>query len=273
MKIAVLYFSATGNTKKMADVIEQSLAGLGAQVEKIDVTVPSARRESMDFSGWDGVIFGAPIHSMRAPRVLREWLQTLNGQGKKAAMYFTYGGFHVHPCHYSTREILAAAGFTVVASAEFLGAHTFNRGGWQAVPERPDASDFAVAKDYAAAVYARFSGKDAGVLGELEKTDMNEEFLDAIEGFRFKALTQLPTRNGKECSLCMACQEQCPSGAMDAEKGEADPALCIACLGCLDACPEDALEINDMSGVFAQRMEMEKSTPQDLNKKQSKIYL
>ena len=273
MRIAIAYFSATGNTRKMADVIESALTERGAAVDKFDVTVPSARKAPMDFSGFDGVIFGAPIHSMRAPRILREWMQTLNGQGKKAAMYFTYGGFHVHPCHYSTREILGGAGFTVVASAEFLGAHTFNRGGFEAVPNRPDDSDFSAAKDYAAAVYNRFSGKDEGILGELEKTDMDEDFLDAIEGFRFKALTQIPTRNGKECSLCMACEEQCPSGAMDAEKGEADINLCIACLGCLDACPEDALEINDMSGMFAARMEMEKSTPQDLNKKQSKIYL
>ena len=273
MKIAIAYFSATGNTQKMAEVIEPVFKERGASVDKFDITVKAARLEPLDFSPYDGVIFGAPIHSLRAPRVVRDWMKTLNGQGQKAAMFFTFGGFHVHPTHYSTREILAKAGFTVVSSAEFLGAHTFNKGGWDAVPSRPDASDFAVAREFALSTYDRFAGQDEGILGDLEKTELSEEFLDAIEGFRFKVLTMLPTRNGEECSLCMACQEQCPTGAMDAEKGEADITLCIACLGCLHVCPEDALKINDMREIFQKRMESEQTTPQDLNRKKSKIYL
>jgi hypothetical protein len=46
-------------------------------------------------------------------------------------MFFTYGGFGVHPTHYSTRQILKEQNFIVVSSAEFLGAHTFNLGGWR----------------------------------------------------------------------------------------------------------------------------------------------
>ena len=38
--------------------------------------------------------------------------------------------------------------FRVVSSAEFLGAHTFNLGGWKALEERPDERDVAVAKEY-----------------------------------------------------------------------------------------------------------------------------
>ncbi|MBI9077295.1 MAG: EFR1 family ferrodoxin [Desulfatibacillum sp.] len=273
MRIAIAYFSATGNTRKMAEAIELVFTERGARVEKFDITAQAARQEPLDLSPYDGVIFGAPIHSLRAPRVVRDWMKTLDGQGKKAAMYFTYGGFHVHPTHHSTREILAGAGFTVVSSAEFLGAHTFNKGGWKAVPTRPNASDFTVARDFAVATYDRFSGQDERVLGDLEKTDLTEEFLDAIEGFRFKALTMLPTRNGEACSLCMECETQCPTGAMNAEKGESDIKLCIACLRCLDVCPEDCLKINDMSGVFEKRMEGDKTTPQDLDRKQSKIYL
>ena len=227
----------------------------------------------MDFGGYDAVMFGAPIHSWRAPRVFREWLATLDGAGKKGAMFFTYGGFQVHPTHYSTRNILTGQGFVVVSSAEFLASHTFNIGGWKAVPDRPDESDFAVARDYAAAIHRRFTGEDPGILGELEKTEHPDEYLDAIESFRFKVLTQIPTRNGEECSMCMACEEKCPSGAMNAETGEADPDLCIACLGCVDLCPDDALKINDMAGSFAMKMEMEKANPEDLHRKQSKIYL
>ena len=51
-------------------------------------------------------------------------------------MFFTYGGFGVHPAHHATREILEERHFRVVSSAEFLGAHTFNRAGWEAMVDR-----------------------------------------------------------------------------------------------------------------------------------------
>ena len=273
MKIAMVYFSATGNTARVGSEIAKVFTDKGVEVENFDVTSLSSRQKAIDFAAFDAAVFGAPIHSCRAPRIFREWMTTLNGEGKKAAMFFTYGGFGVHPTHYSTREILENQGFKVVSSAEFLGAHTFNKGGWQAVEGRPNEQDFEVAREFAAKTHARFTGEDSGALGELEKTDMTEEFLDSIEGMRFKVLTQSPSRNGEDCSMCMACEDECPSGAMDAEKGEADMSKCIACLRCVDVCPEDALKINDMTAIFSKKMESSNATVEDLQKKQSKIYL
>ncbi|MBC2715153.1 MAG: 4Fe-4S binding protein [Desulfobacteraceae bacterium] len=273
MKIALTYFSATGNTGKMADVINESLLALGAQVDIYDITSYADRQKPIDLASYDAVVFGSPIHSWRAPRVVRKWMRTLDGQGKKCSMFFTYGGFGVHPTHYSTRQILTEQNFAVVSSAEFPGAHTFNLGGWKALENRPDKSDFAVAKEYAAKTYKRFIGEDSSILGELEKTKYREEELDQIETFRFRILTQLPTRNGQGCGMCMICEESCPTGAISAETGEVNKDKCIACLRCVDTCPEDALKINDMSETYAFKLEMEKATNEDLEKKQSKIYL
>ncbi len=273
MKIALVYFSATTQTKKMADVIAQAFTAKGATVDMHDITPLSSRQAPLDCSPYDAVVLGAPIHSCRAPRVVRDWLRTLDGQGKKAAMFFTYGAMQVHPTHYSTKEILTEQGFTVVSSAEFLAAHTFNIGGWEAVPLRPDESDSAVARDYVASTYDRFTDKDTTPLSELEKTENTEEFLDSIEALRFKVLTMLPTRNGEECSMCMICEESCPTGAMNAENGEAEQGRCIACLACVAKCPEDALKINDMSQIWTSKLEMEQVTEESIKQKKSKIYL
>ncbi len=238
-----------------------------------DITPYAARKERIDFGPYQAVVFGAPIHSWRAPRAVREWMRTLDGQGKKCAMFFTFGGFQVHPTHYSTRQILEEQNFSVVSSAEFLGVHTFNLGGWKAMKGRPDALDLEVAEEFARATYKRFTGEDDAVLGELEKTDHTEEALDAIETFRFNVLTQLPTRQGEACSLCMACEEICPTGAMQAEIGEADKGKCIGCLACVANCPENALKINDMSDSWAFKLELENTTEKGLKEKRSKIYL
>lgn len=274
MKIALCCFSPTGNTKKVAQAIGSRLEELGAEVDLNDITALKDRERTFDAQAYDGLILGAPIHSMRAPRLVRDWIATLDGKAQKCATFFTYGGFQVHPTHYDTSRRLEARGFQVVASAEFLGKHTFNLGGWQSMPGRPDQDDEGLARKYANALLARFSGQDEAVVQDLDKGPYTEEQLDEFEGFRFKLVTQLPTRNGEECQMCLLCEEDCPSGAMNAEKGEViDPDNCIVCLRCLQNCPDEALTINDISGFFQRKMEMDKETPETLAAKKSKMYL
>ncbi|MBN2224471.1 MAG: 4Fe-4S ferredoxin [Deltaproteobacteria bacterium] len=273
MKIRMVFFSATGVTESVARVIRDRFADLGAEVVCSDITPVESRKEQMTLDGYDAFVIGAPIHSNRAPRVVREWLGGLAGGGRKAAMFFTYGGFSVHPTHHSTREILAASGFSVVSSAEFLGKHTFNLGGWAAMADRPNDDDFAVARLFAEKTYRRFTGEDPGVLGDLEKTAHSEEALDNFELFRFAAVTQLPTRDGMECSMCMKCGDVCPTGAMDVQKGEADRQRCIVCLGCVAACPEGILRINDLRALWPMKLQGEGETEESLNMKVSKVYL
>ncbi|MFC1716984.1 EFR1 family ferrodoxin [Candidatus Poribacteria bacterium] len=273
MKILLMYFSATENTAKMAKVVKEGFMELGAEVDEYDITSHSDRQAEIDLKQYQAMVLGAPIHSRRAPKVVREWLRTLDGKGKKCSMFFTYGGFGAHPAHYSTRQILEEQGFAVVSSAEFLGKHTFNLGGWKALADRPDASDFHVAKEYVTKTHKRFTGEDTNTLGELEKTEHGEEQLDVFETFRFRVLTKLPTRDGEDCSMCMLCEESCPVGAMDAEAGQAEEGKCIACLRCVADCPDDALVINDMSDIWQLKLGKENATVESLNSKKSRIYL
>jgi len=273
MKILILYFSATGNTAKMAKVIEERFVEVGCKVAMADMTSFVNRQEEIDLTPYEAVVFGAPVHVRRAPRVMREWLRTLTGQGKNCSMFFTYGGFGVHPAHYSTRQILAEQNFRVVSSAEFLSVHTFNLGGWKAMEGRPDKRDFAIAKEYVDKTYLRFINEDENLLGELEKTEYPEELLDAAEASRFKILTQLPTRGGQDCGMCLECEELCPTGAIEAESGEADKGKCIACLACVANCPEQVLEINDMSKSWPLKLKEENTTEKSLKELESRIYL
>ena len=272
MNLLILYFSATGNTAKMAKVIKERFAELGCKVTMANVTTYKKREAKIDFTPYDAVVFGAPIHARRAPRVVREWLRTLDGQGKKCSMFFTYGGFGVHPTHYSTRQILEKQNFRVVSSAEFLGAHTFNLGGWKGMKGRPDERDYDVAKAYVERTYKRFINEHENLLGELEKTEYPEELLDAAETSRFKVVTQLPTRGGQACSMCLTCEALCPTGAIKAESGEADRGRCIVCLACVANCPDQVLEINDISKSWPSKLKKENTTEESLNALKSRIY-
>lgn len=273
MGILVIYFSPTGNTAKMAKKIKEGFVDLGVETDEYDITPFSARQNKISLRDYQAIIFGFPIHIQRAPKVVREWLRTLDAQEMKCSTFFTYGGFKVHPAHYSTRQILNKQGFVVVSSAEFLGAHTFNLGGWKALGGRPDEDDFRVAKEYVIKTYKRFTGEDPQILGELEKGQFSEDELDQFEGRRFHIVTQLPDRKGSDCSMCMICEELCPTGAMNAKKGQADRERCIACLRCVANCPEDALKINDMSDSWSLKLKADNVTEDEIKSKKSRIYL
>ncbi len=267
------YFSATGNTAKIAEVIKEELVELGAEVHSYDITSPEKRQNPPDLDPYDAVLFGFPVHSNRAPRLFREWLQMLNGNGKLCSLFCTYGGFSVESTAFTTKQILDERNFILVSYAEFLGAHTFNLGGWQAVPDRPDKSDFDVAREFALQTSRRFSGEDDGRIDGFEKPPYSEKELDDFEKFRFMAVTQLPTRGGGDCSMCMKCEEVCPTGAMNAERGSADGEKCITCLRCVDCCPDGVLQINDLRPLWPIKLQMENETEETVNAKQSRIFL
>lgn len=275
VKILIVIFSATGNTAKIGEVIQDELTQLGAYIEKKDITSYADRKGSLDLTPYHAVIFGCPIHAKRAPRIVREWLNTLDGQGKLCATFYTYGGFKTHPAHFSTREILENRGFDFVSSAEFLAKHTFNIGGWSALENRPDESDFKVAREFARQTHKRFAGEDSGRPGEFDKTEFTPEQLDKGEKITLShIITQLPTRRGADCGLCMICEELCPTRAMKAEMGEVgEKEKCIACLRCIDNCPEDALSINDLNPIWPVVLERLKETEESIRNKSSKIYL
>ncbi len=273
MNIALVYFSATNNTRHMARVIKKEFEAMDASVDLHDVTTLDSRNREIPLADYDAVVFGFPIHSLRAPRVMRGWLKTLRGGGMKCAMFFTFGGFMVHPAHHSTARILEEQGFVVVSSADFPGKHTYNLGGWKAFPQRPDSREFTLAREYTAATYDRFSGWDRNTISELEKGAFTDEQLDAFEQYRFKVVTELPHRGAETCSMCGLCEESCPTKAMDHVKGLADPALCIACLRCVDICPEEVIRINSTEQSWNFKLSMGKTTEREVNSQVGRMYL
>jgi menaquinone-dependent protoporphyrinogen IX oxidase/ferredoxin len=272
MRILLAYFSATQNTARIADVIGAQLMELGAEVDVLDMTTPKRRKPSPDMRAYEGAVFGSPIHYMRAPKIVREWLNDLKARETPCALFFTFGGFQVHPAHQTTVEILSRNGFRVLASAEFPGKHTYNLAGWEAMAGRPAESELNVAREYARLIYGRFSGRDPHVLGEMPGGSLSLEVLDKMENSIPRLFQRRPGREGAECRMCLLCEDLCPSGAMNAETGEADADRCICCLRCVAVCPDEILTFLDLSAFFPKKMEMEQETPQSLGAKQSTIY-
>ena len=243
LKIAIVYFSGTDITKTYAQVIGGALSQNGHTPTLVNITPYSVREGDFAVADYDGFIFGFPVYADFAPRVIDTWLPTLNGQGKPCAMFFTYGGRTTGYAHYHTKMLLDKAGFQVEFTAEFLGRHSINIAGWNAVPNRPNETDFAVARDFAALAVERFSqNRDSDF--NLQKPFGYDTIIQgkAVEKPHTERTWMNPVRVVDECSLCKLCEDECPTKAFDADTGMSDPQLCIECLHCVYICTDAVIK-------------------------------
>jgi ferredoxin len=251
--IALVFFSGTHVTKTYAKVIEGALLNLGCTASVFDMTPYASRQEALPVEDFDAFIFGFPVYADFAPSVINTWLPTLNGQDKPCAQFFTYGARTSGYAHFHTMKLLGQASFRVLLSAEFLGRHTFNVGGWQVLPDRPDEEDFAVARQYATLALERFSAQTPPAF-QLQKPFGYHQAMAAREEQpkRSERGWTNPVRAAEVCSMCRDCETDCPTRAFDADSGLSNPADCIECMHCLYICPDEVIEIDKrMQSAYA----------------------
>ena len=90
-KIAVVYWSGTGNTKAMADAVEEGAKGKGAEVSVFEAS-EFAAKQAGDF---DGIAFGCPamgdevLEESEFDPMFTDVEKALSG--KKIALFGSYG--------------------------------------------------------------------------------------------------------------------------------------------------------------------------------------
>ena len=245
-KIALIYFSATNVTHTYAEVMREALLDYGCELQMFNVTAYASRQEPLPIDDFDGVIFGFPVFNDFAPSVINAWLPTLDGKGKRCALFFTYGARTTGYAHFHTKLLLHQAGFRVLLSGEFLGRHSFNVGGWQILPDRPSEQDFTVARKYVSLALERFS-QDAPTVFNLQKPFGYNHAMGWLENQqkRTERGWTHPVRIAEACSMCRDCETECPTQAFDADKGLSDPERCIECMHCVYICPDKVLEVDE----------------------------
>lgn len=252
LSIALVYFSATNVTHAYAQAIREAMLDRGCAVRVLNVTSYASRQKPPAFDDCDGVIFGFPVFADFAPSVINHWLPCLEGRGKRCSLFFTYGGRSTGFAHFHTKLLLEQAGFRVLFSGEFLGRHSFNIGGWRMIPDRPNAEDFAVAREYAALAIERFSTGTSAEFRLQKPFGYNQVMLSLEhEPVVTERQWRNPVRIPKGCCMCRECETECPTRAFDADTGLSDPRTCIGCMRCVTICPDKALRVDAMQDIYS----------------------
>ena len=139
MKILNLYFTATGNTTKVAEKIDAALRESGHEVETRKVTA----NLEVDVLAYDYVFLGSGVYEWLPGQPVINFVKNLRRKyaddgeikpsspklpGKKTVIYCTYGGAHTGvneaiPATKYMGQIFEHLGFEIAAEWHFIGEY------------------------------------------------------------------------------------------------------------------------------------------------------
>lgn len=222
MSIVEIFFSPSGTTKKVSEIIADNF---NQEKEICDLLNFESSKE---LSSDDIAIVAMPIFAGRIPKTACERLSKIKGDNTKAIAVANYGNAHVTDALLELVDVLRENGFDVISAATTVSHHSIFDG---VAVGRPDESDIEKINE--------FSQKC------IEKIESGESLQSEVPGNRpytdYKQLPFVIECDESVCSFCYDCVSICPEHAIpDDDPITTDLELCSRCTACIAICPEDA---------------------------------
>ena len=253
MSVYSMYFSPTGGTKRVMDILTERLS-LDSQ---IDLSEPEADYSAYSFAEEDVCLIGVPSFGGRVPSIALERMKQMRANGAMAVLVVVFGNRAYDDTLLELKNEANSCGYIVGAAVAAVAEHSIMR---QYGEGRPDAQDKMelrqFSKEIAELITNRENAKDFTVPG-------NSAYRE-YKGVPFK-----PKAN-KTCTNCGLCAEKCPVQAIPKDNpASLDEEKCISCMRCIAVCPQNARKLN-AAVLFAASQAMKKAF---LNRKQNELYL
>ncbi len=248
--IPIIYFSASNNTKYVADLIAGGIQTKGFETHLIPVT--EAQQHHTEIKQSEIIGIGSPIYAEFAPPI-QHWVQTMDFTGKTLFLFSTAALMFFGSCNALKKKIEQKGGvvigcfemrFTAAGDGFFYNA-TFNK-------RFPlSTTDITNAFRY---------GQQIAVNIQHKRTDFLDyrkpHHLPGVTSFLIKRLLKdplvtmfahfVPRYTPSSCTSCKRCEQVCPTNAIcisETKKRPIFPSRCIMCFQCAKQCPTQALHI------------------------------
>lgn len=245
-KIYAVYFSATGNTKKITERTAEKLAQLsGCEKETIDFTLPASREKTYEFKKGDLVVVGTPTYAGKTPNKMLPWLKSgLVGGEAFAVPVVTFGNRSFDNSLAELSAVLEADGFHTAAGGAFACRHAFTD---KMADGRPDEADFADCDKLAEKAFEIIKGADGIPAPVKVDGDADAPYYvpKGTDGQPAKFLKATVQTDGEICVGCGACIKLCPMGSISPEDVTKITGPCIKCQACVRGCPTGAKYFSD----------------------------
>jgi len=238
-KLKLVYFSPTGTSKRAAEAVA---GGLGAEFERVDLTLPDSETKKHSFKSDELAVIAVPVYSGRVPYTAVRRLKKVKGRQGPAVIMVVYGNRAYEDALIELKDIALEQGFRPIAGAAFIGEHSFDTPETPIATGRPDKADLDKAEAFGGQVKAKLG---LGETPELvvpgnrpyrENGDWNKPYEE-----RENADLLSPETDPETCTLCGKCAQVCPTAAVTVtDSVETGKTECIACTACVKCCPAGA---------------------------------
>lgn len=253
MSFYKIYFSPTGGTKKVADIISEGIENIFMD---IDMIKKPKKLSQINFMADDLCIFAVPSYGGRIPAVTVEIFRNLKGNGAKAVLMAVFGNRAIDDTLIELQDILEKDGFVISAGIEAVSQHSLMPAFGKGRPDEKDKKDL-----------IDFGRK---IKEKAEKGIINNVVLPGNHNYRtYNGVPFKPKTNGK-CNKCGICINECPANAISKENPKiTDNDKCISCMHCVFVCPQKARHCSKIISLVATH-KMKKLC---FSRKENKLYI
>ncbi len=246
MKALIIYFSQTGNTKKIAETIKKGILKSGnmcdiAPIKNVNINL----LESYDLIG-----IGTPTFFYREPKNVLNFIQNLKETKEKHCFIFCTHGSLIGNTFYHMNEELSKRGYIVIGTFDCYGSSSI-----QFYPQpmhtegHPDEIEFMEATEFGENICEINLKVQNGQMNLIPQFELISKTWWALQSKQLtvevlKKISPKFNINLDVCTKCLTCQEACPTNSIDveAEPPEIQKEGCISCWYCEKVCPEGAIE-------------------------------
>jgi ferredoxin/flavodoxin len=232
--VKLAFFSPTGTTRTVVEAIAKGIHS--DKLEFTDVTRPEARKKGLITTENEVLVIGVPVYMGRVPALLEEWLYSIEAHHTPTVCVVVYGNRAYENALLELKNFMIERGGVPVASAAFIGEHSFSDLETPLAQGRPDANDLYTAETFG----WKIREKLASTPGVLQISNV------VVPGsYPYGGVTTLWDVDfiavNDRCIHCGLCADECPMGAIDADdSGVIDRVKCITCCSCIKKCPQHA---------------------------------
>ena len=215
-QVYAVYFSATGNTRKVTTTLANALAvSFDVPLEVRDFTLPAAREEAYEFAAGDLVVFGMPTYAGKLPNKLLDFVKSgFHGNGALAVPVVTFGNRSFDNSLAELCACLEGDGFHTIGAGAFACRHAFTD---VLANGRPDSDDMAELAKLGSAVVGRIVRMTEYPAPVTVDGDADAPYYRplGLDGEPKVFLKAKPKTDLDKCIRCGVCASLCPMGSIN----------------------------------------------------------
>ncbi|MDA3812041.1 MAG: EFR1 family ferrodoxin [Spirochaetaceae bacterium] len=239
--IVIYYFSGTGNTLKVSQLLKEALEIRGSQVKLISIESLMKNSEKIEIVNYDLIGIAYPIYGFGTPSLIEHFIKNFpEGKGKDLFLYKTGADFISINHNASVNQII---------DLEKKGYNVFYDRIIAMSPNWIFSYDNRITKQLYLTAVRKVKHMSQEILGLQRRRNHTGPILKGLSkgiaycedkygaGYFGKSL-----KTNLDCNMCGICQNNCPNGNIKITENKiifSDQ--CLWCMRCVYNCPQKAI--------------------------------